>query len=118
MGMPLEGVHGLAYLVGVGLRYLSIEQGYHETSALLEHIRQNGRLGQMIWIANQWTQVIAWVGFALLGAPERFLPHAVAKWFSSLHDFLADSEVTIEIVNTYKVCIRRVHDRIPMDDVP
>jgi membrane protein required for beta-lactamase induction len=116
--MPLEVVYGLAYLGGVGLRHLSIEQGYHETSALLDHIRQNCRLGQMIWIAIQWTQVTAGMGFALLGAPERFLPHAFGKWFSSLRDFPADSEVTLDIVNIYKVCTRRVHNRILMDDAP
>jgi hypothetical protein len=111
--MPLEVVHGPAYLGGVGLRHLSIEQGYHMSSALLEHIRQNGRLGQMMWIAIQWAHVTAGVGFTLLGAPERYLPHALGKWFSSLRDFL----VTLEIVNTYTCCIRRVHDRILMDDV-
>jgi hypothetical protein len=28
-----------------------------KTSALLQHIRQNSRLGQMMWTALQWTQV-------------------------------------------------------------
>jgi hypothetical protein len=35
----------------------------------------------------------------------------------SIRDFLADSEFTLEIVNTYTVCPRRVHDHILMDDV-
>jgi hypothetical protein len=67
-----------------------------------------------MWIAIHWVQVTAGVGFALLGEPERFLPHTVGKWFSSLRDFLA---VTVETVSTYTVCIRRAHDRILMDDV-
>jgi hypothetical protein len=53
----------------------------------------------------------------LLGAPERFLPHAVGKWFSPLRDFLAGSEFTLDIANTYTVCLRRVRDRILIDDV-
>jgi hypothetical protein len=71
----------------------------------------------MMWIAIQWAQVTAGVGFPLLGAPERLLPHAVGKWYSSLRGFLADSEFTPEIVNTYTVCVRWVHDRFLMDDV-
>jgi hypothetical protein len=106
-----------AYLGGVGLRHLYIEQGYLETTALIEHIRQNGRLGQMMWIAIQWAQVTAGMGFPLRGAPERFLPLAVGKWISALRDFFADSEFTFEIVNTYAVCLLRVHGRITMDDV-
>jgi hypothetical protein len=70
-----------------------------------------------MWIAIQWAQVTAGVGFHLLDAPERFLPHAVGKWFSSPRDFLADSEFTLEIVNTRSVYLRWVHDRILMDDI-
>jgi hypothetical protein len=115
--MPLEVVHGSAYLGGVGLRYLYIEQGYLNNSALLEHIRQNDRLGLMMGIAIQWAQGRAGVGFALLGEQKRFLPQAVCKWISSLRNFLADSELTIEIINTGTVCLRRDHDRILTDDV-
>jgi hypothetical protein len=71
--MPLAVVFGPAYLGGVGLRHPYVEQGSLKTSALIEHIRQNGRLGQMMWIALQWTQVNEGVGFAVLGKPERFL---------------------------------------------
>jgi hypothetical protein len=115
--MPLAVVFGPSYLGGVGLRRLYVEQGSPKISALIEHIRQNGRLGQMMWIAIQWAQVTAGVGFALLGKPDRFLPHAVGKWLLFLRDFLADLEFTLEIANTHIVCLRRVHDRILMDDV-
>jgi hypothetical protein len=64
----------------------------------------------------QWTQVTARVGFALLVKPWRFLPHAVGQWISSLRNFLADSECTLEAANTYTVCTARVHDLILMED--
>jgi hypothetical protein len=51
------------------------------------------------------------------GNLEWFLPHPVGQWLLSLRDFLADSEFTLEIVNTYTVHLRRIHDRILMDDV-
>jgi hypothetical protein len=70
-----------------------------------------------MWIATQWAQVIAGAGFACLGEPGRFLLHAVDKWFSSHHDCLADYECTPAIVNTYIVYLRRVYDRILMDEV-
>jgi hypothetical protein len=71
----------------------------------------------MMWIAIQWAQVTAGVGFALLDQPERFVPHAIGKWLLALRDFLADSEFTLEIVNTYTVSLRRIHDHILMEDV-
>jgi hypothetical protein len=114
--MPLEVVFGPTCIGGIGLRHLYIEQGSQKTSALLLHIRQHSRLGEMVWTAIQWIQVAAGVGFALLAEPWSFLTHAVGKWFSSLvRDFLTDSECTIEIANTYRVCTRRVHDRILME---
>jgi hypothetical protein len=114
--IPLALVCGPAYLGGIGLQHLLSSRAL-KASTLIELIRHNGRLGKMMWIAIQWAQVTAGVGFALLGTPERFIPHAIGKWLLSLRDFLADSEFTLEIVNTYTVSLRRVHDRILMDDV-
>jgi hypothetical protein len=70
----------------------------------------------MMWIAFQWAQVTAGVGFALLAEPWRLISHAVGQWISSLINFLKDSELTLLIDNTYTVRIRRVHDRILMED--
>jgi hypothetical protein len=67
-------------------------------------------------ILIQWTQVTVGVGFAILTEPWRSLPHSVGQWLPSLCEFLADSECRIEIANTYTVRIRRVHDRILMED--
>jgi hypothetical protein len=67
----------------------------------------------MMWIAKQWAQVTAGVEFALLGKPERFLPHAVGKWLLSLRDFLADSQFTI--THTPSVYVEST-DRILTDD--
>jgi hypothetical protein len=113
--MPLEVVFGPTCIGGIGRRHLYIKQGCQKTSVLLLRIRQHSRLGKMVWTAIQWIQVIAGVGFALLAEPWSFLIHAVGQCFSSLRDFLADSECTIEIANTYTVCTRRVHDRILME---
>jgi hypothetical protein len=52
-----------------GLRHLYVEQGCQKVSALLQHIRQDSRLGRMMWTAIQWTQVTAGVGFAVLSEP-------------------------------------------------
>ena len=114
--MPPSVVFGPASLGGIGLLHLYIVQGALKTTALIERIRQHGRLGQTMWISIQWAQVTAGVGFALLGEPDCFLPHAVGTWFLSLRDFLADSEFTLEVANTYAVSKRRDHDRILMDD--
>jgi hypothetical protein len=104
--MPLQVVFGPHSHGDIGLRYLYVEQGYQKASALLQHIRQHSRLGQMMWIAIQWAQVTAGVGFALLAEPWRLLSHAVGQWISSLCNFLKDSELTLLIDNTYTVRIR------------
>jgi hypothetical protein len=113
----------------VGRRiWASISQGHRPTgpihrAGLPQDISTNNRTHlakrpqMMMWIVIQWAQVTAGVGFPLLEALERFLPHAVDKRFLSISDFLADSEFTLEIVNTYTVCLRRVHDRILVGNV-
>jgi hypothetical protein len=70
----------------------------------------------MIWCLLQWTQVTVGVGIPVLAEPWRDLPHGVGEWLASERDFLADSECTIEITNTYRVTNRRVHDSILMED--
>jgi hypothetical protein len=114
--MPREVVFGPTSIGGIGLQYLYVEQGCQKTSAILQHIRQHSRLGKMMWTAIQWNQVTAGVGCAILTEPPRSLPHAVGQCIPSLCEFLASSESTIEIANTYTVCTRRVHDRILMED--
>jgi hypothetical protein len=69
-----------------------------------------------MWTLRQWTQVTAGVGFAILAEPWRYLLHRVGQWLSSLRDFLADSECTIEISKTYTVIRWQIHDRILMED--
>jgi hypothetical protein len=69
-----------------------------------------------MWTAIQWNQVTAGVGFAILTGPWRSLPHVVGQWIPSLCEFLASSECTINIANTYTVCTRRIRDRILMED--
>jgi hypothetical protein len=71
-----------------------------------------------MWIAIQWTQVTAGVGFALLTEPWR-VSYSCSRHrplLYSLRDFLADFECTLKIADTYTVCIHRVHDRILMKD--
>jgi hypothetical protein len=114
--MPLEVVFGPTSIGGLGLRHLYVEQGYQKASALLQHIRQSSRLGKMTWTAIKWNYVTAGVGFAILTEPWRSLPHAVGQWIPSLCEFLASSECTIDIANTYTVCTRRIHDRILVED--
>jgi hypothetical protein len=82
-------IHPLAE--GIGLRHLYVEQGYLKTFILLPYLRQHGRLGPMMCVAIQWTQVIAGVDFFLMQS---------ANVFFSLCDFLADFECTFEIANT------------------
>jgi hypothetical protein len=99
--MPLGAVFGL--------RYLHVEQGCQKTSALLQHIRQHSRIGKMIWTVKQWSQVTAGVSFAAYAEPWRFLPNGVSQWFSSLRDFLADSQCTIEIASSHIGSTWQVH---------
>jgi hypothetical protein len=105
--MPRKVVFGPTSIGGIGLRYLYVEQGCQQTSALLQQIRLHSRLGKTMWTAIQWNKDTAGVGFAILTEPWRSLPHAVGQWIPSLCEFLASSECTIEIANTYTVCARR-----------
>ena len=114
--MPLQVVYGPISIGGIGLQHLYVEQGCQKVSALLQNIRQHSSLGKRMRTVIQWTQVTTGVGFAILSERWRSLPQTDGQWFSSLCDFLADSECTVEIANTYTVCTRRVHVRILMED--
>jgi hypothetical protein len=69
-----------------------------------------------MWAFLQWTHVTAGIGFAVLAESWRYVLKGLGQWFSSLRVFLADSECTIEISDTYTVTPRRVHDRILTED--
>jgi hypothetical protein len=85
--MPIAVVWGIASL-GASIR----RRGLRQDLSITQNIRQHGRFGQMIWIVIQWIQVTTGVSESW-----RFLSSAVGKWFTSVHNFLADSDCTLAI---------------------
>jgi hypothetical protein len=110
--MTARVVFGPTSIGGLGLRHSYVEQGLPKTSALLQHIRQNGRLGQMMWTTLQWTQVT--VGVGLSRRTLEALTSEVGHWLPSLREFLASSGV--HRGSQTQSALRRVHDRILMED--
>jgi hypothetical protein len=64
----------------------------------------------------QWAQVTVGIGFALLDEPGPVSSTCSRQMLSSLRDFLADSECTLEIVDTSTFCLRRFQDRMLIDN--
>jgi uncharacterized membrane protein len=93
--MLLAVVFGSAFVGGIGLRHLFVEQGFLRISALIEYLLEKTEC--------VGGQVTVGAGFALLVESWRFILQRSANSLPSFPDFLADSEFTLAIANTYNV---------------
>jgi hypothetical protein len=82
---------------GAGLHNLYIEQGLRQITALIGHIRQRSRTGELIKITLAWAQLIAGVSFPLLEQPSTPMTWVDACWVISLRKFLAKEALQIRL---------------------
>jgi hypothetical protein len=105
---------------GLGLQDLYALQGAYKTMMILEHIRCNSTLGQMIYILTLWTQKLLGTKIDILREPNRCIPPTAGDmWIRGVRNYLADSKCQLLIQPTEKetrpMAPRRINDIAIMD---
>ena len=70
---PRDIAFGPKLYGGLGLRSLYTEQGVHQLSALIAHIRENSSIGKIILINVNMFQLISGVSKSAMGNPKKNL---------------------------------------------
>ena len=115
-GMPRAVVFGPIKSGGIGLRHLFAEQGTLKTMIILQQIRTNRSLGQMLQIQLRWAQRVAGTSIPILEEADIPLPQLQGeKWLGTLREFLTVSELGIHVQGIECPMMRRSGDHVLMD---
>jgi hypothetical protein len=94
---PKEVVYGPVELGGFGFHDLFIEQGIHQVTALVGHLREKkSNTGKMIKIELDWCHVQAGTADHLLENPCTKIDYIETCWIMSIRDFLRMYNVRLE----------------------
>ena len=87
-----------------------------QITMLIGSLRLNDVVGQMLRIQLEWLQLYAGIECPVLEATS-IIPYLPSGWLSNLHYLLVDAGLTVQIVDTWTIQCRWMHDRIIMDYV-
>ena len=94
---PKEVVYGPVEMDGFGLHDLFIEQGIHQVTALVGHLREKkSKTGNMMKIELDWCHVQAGTADHLLEHPCTKIDYIETCWIMSIRDFLRMYNVRME----------------------
>jgi hypothetical protein len=97
---PKEVVYGPTSMGGFGLHDLFIEQGIHQVTALVGHLREKkSTTGNMMRIELDWCHVQAGTAEHLLEHPSSPIDYIEACWIMSIRDFLRMYNVRLEFTD-------------------
>jgi hypothetical protein len=94
---PKEVVYGPVEMGGFGFHDLSIEQGIHQVTALVGHLREKkSNTGKMMQIELDWWQLQAGTADHLLENPFTEIDYIESCWIMAIRDFRRMYNVRME----------------------
>jgi hypothetical protein len=97
---PKEVVYGPVEMGGFGFHDLFIEQGIHQVTALVGHLREpQSKTGNMMKIELDWCNLQAGTGDHLLENPCSQIDYIETCWIMSIRDFLRMYKVRMEFTD-------------------
>ena len=112
---PKEVVYGPRKLFGFGMHDLYVEQGIHQLSTLVGHIRQDSEMGRMIRIELQWCQVQAGISSQLLTDMSTSIDYIEICWIMSIRDFLRTYNLRLDFTSAVLPELQCGQDEFLMD---
>jgi hypothetical protein len=114
--LPTEAIYGPTELGGIGLQDLYVMQGTRRVITIMEHVRCQSKLGQMIQATIQWTQHSLGVRFDILRHPTRRIPPSIVDtWVRGVREFLARSNCQLKLPDSFQPAPRRIGDATLID---
>jgi len=113
---PKAVTYGPPGLGGLGLYHLYDIQGMGQLQFFLKFWRSpHTQQGKLLRITLHWAQYSVGTSTPILLHPQQKLPHLASKWITSLRNYLAAIEATIEVDSPGVAPLLREHDSHIMD---
>ena len=113
-----EIVYGPMAYGGANFRHLYMHQGVGQITTFMKHWRQPNTIpGKLLRCTVAWTQMTAGTSYSILQRVYEDLPHLESRWLTSMRNFMADINATIELDETGVPTVQRQADTYIMDQI-
>lgn len=113
--LPRTVVFGPVEYGGLGVHSHYTEQCVQHITTLVGHLRQPGRLGDLIRCDMRWCQLIAGTSAPILASPHTAMPHVSPSWIMQVRTSLKDTQTSCIMPATGIIPPQRVGDIHIMD---
>ena len=113
---PLPVVYAPIDVGGIGIPHFYSMQGSTQVCMMIQHIRQQSPVGELLEMAVAWYQKNIGTSFAALEEPKLDLPHASGRWINSVREFLRKADGSIRIHGIRGIKKKRRNDVVLMDE--
>jgi Reverse transcriptase (RNA-dependent DNA polymerase) len=113
---PRAAVYASIKYGGLGLPHLYAYSSSCKVECVLGNINMDTELGKLIIVDLDWIQMNTWLSTPILeyGFVISYLPR---NWITSIQEYLMKINAIIEIQDLWIPIIRRIHNKIIMDEI-
>lgn len=112
-----EILYGPLELGGANFRHLYIQQGGGQIVMFIRHWRLKSTAGKLLRVALSWFQQQTGVSYSILEKVTSSLPHLESKWIGSLRQFLAETDMYLQVDAKSIPKLQRHYDYYLMDAI-
>ncbi|KAI2490363.1 hypothetical protein MHU86_24203 [Fragilaria crotonensis] len=112
-----EILYGPLELGGANFRHLYVQQGVGQITMFIRHWRLKSTAGKLLRVALSWFQQQTGVSYAILEHVKPPLPHLESKWIGSLRQFLAETDMYLQVDAPSIPKLQRRYDYHLMDAI-
>ncbi|KAI2499304.1 hypothetical protein MHU86_15148 [Fragilaria crotonensis] len=112
-----EILYGPLELGGANFRHLYIQQGGGQIGMFIRHWRLKSTAGKLLRVALSWFQQQTGVSYSILEKVTSSLPHLESKWIGSLRQFLAETDMYLQVDAKSIPKLQRHYDYYLMDAI-
>ena len=113
---PLSVLFTPFHLGGAGFKHLYDIQGTGQILLFLSHWRfATSQLGKLLRIVTKWVQYYLGTSQFFLDDVTTPLPHIPTKWYTSLRNYLSDSDTQLKLATPISYPFQREEDKQLMD---
>lgn len=113
--MPRAVIFGPIEYGGLGIHSHYTEQCIQHITTLVGHLRQPGRIGDLIRCELRWSQLLAGTSTPILASPQLALPHVSPSWIMQVRASLQDTHTTCTVTAPGIIPPQRIGDVHLMD---
>ena len=106
---PRPVVFGPSSHGGMGVHRLYVEQGCQKICQFVGHLRQTGRMADLLRIGLRWVQLVSGCELPVFQDTSRDISYVDNGWLTNLHRFMHEYDFHFDMTDVWSLYKQREH---------